>query len=445
VSRILYLDLIGGAAGDMLMAALVDAGAPLEAIRAAVAALGLDDVVVETKEVRSAGLRARQVDVIVRGELADLAFLVGDAGHTHLVGVPELRVTGATPAARGGLAPHLAGHAAAEGAAARAHGHRRYVDIRTRLESAPGLGVRARAIALQAFRWLAEAEARAHGVAVEAVEFHEVGADDAIADVVGVATAIEALAPDEIVVSPVPVARGLVRGAHGPIPLPGPAALEILLGVPLAETPLVGELVTPTGAALLRALATRFGPVPSMIVDAVGTGAGHKVWPDRPNVVRALVGRRAPEVERVDGELVLEANVDDLSPQHVPGLEAALLAAGALDVWATPTHMKKGRPGLVVGVLAPAGLRGALEQVLFRHSTTLGVRAHAVTRTRLARRERVVETVYGPIRVKVADRPDAPPLQQPEHDDVAAAARAHGTSERVVWEAALAAAWRAEG
>jgi len=200
-------------------------------------------------------------------------------------------------------------------------------------------------------------------------------------------------------------------------------------------------------------LGLRLGPLFGKKLERVGgpvTAAGllSSVRDHEPQVVLVRVDGPSSELTRAIELTMAEYPVAMLLVAAGGGprqAAMALLAAGALDVWATPTHMKKGRPGLVVGVLAPAGLRGALEQVLFRHSTTLGVRAHAVTRTRLARRERVVATAYGPIRVKVAERPDAPPLQQPEHEDVAAAARAHGTSERVVWEAALAAAWATEG
>lgn len=441
--KVLYLDLVGGAAGDMLMAALVDAGASLDRIRAVIADLGLERVEIHTKLARPAGLRARQIDVIISGELADREYLPAEAAaeaEAH-----ALRITGVRSVP--GEHHHARGHdrhAHAHGDHAHGHGdhaaHRPYRDIRAQLESA-ALPPRTRAIALAAFQHLAEAEARAHGVDVEAVEFHEVGADDAITDVVGVATAIDELAPDEIVVSPVPIARGLTRGAHGPIPLPGPATLHILTGVPLVETPLRGELVTPTGAALLKALATRFGPIPSMTIDAIGVGAGHKSWPDRPNVVRALLGRSETTTRwTTDHECVVETNIDDMLPQHFADLERALFGAGALDVWSTPIAMKKGRAATQVSALVARALVDAITHAFFSHSTTLGVRVVPVERRRAERAMIEVETPFGLVRVKQSPGAGGSQRSMPEHDDVAARAEAHRVPQRTVWDAALRAA-----
>jgi pyridinium-3,5-bisthiocarboxylic acid mononucleotide nickel chelatase len=405
--KILYLDLIGGAAGDMIFASLVDAGASLELARASIAELGLREVVVETRVVQSAGLRARQIDVMIHGELADQE--AHDHEHHH----------------------HDEHH----------HHHRSYREIRELLRVS-GLAAKVKDIALDAFRRLAEGEARAHGVEVEEVVFHEVGADDAIADIVGVATLIAELSPDEIVVSPVPIARGLTQGAHGPIPLPGPATMHILLGAPLAETPLKGEMVTPTGAALLRAIATRFGPIPSMTVEAIGVGAGHRSWPDRPNVVRALVGKSdRRELLWTDDECVIEANIDDMSPQHFAPLERALFGAGALDVWSQPIQMKKARIGVLVSALAPRRLSEALSAVFFAHSTTIGVRVFSVARLRVERRIEEVETPYGKVRVKLAWRSVGPEQAMPEHDDCERLAAEAGLPISVVFEAAQRAAW----
>jgi uncharacterized protein (TIGR00299 family) protein len=469
--RVLYWDLVGGAAGDMLLASLIDAGASLERVRHTVLGLGLGHVEIHTKEARPAGLRARQIDVIIRGALADREYLPEEAARE--AEAHALRVTGRAPDARPGRAPahghthdghththdghththdghthtHV-GHTHTHVGHTHTHdghsAHRPYRDIRAMLERAE-LPARTRTLALTAFRHLAEAEALAHGVDVEHVEFHEVGADDAIADIVGVACALEELAPDEVIVSPVPIARGLTRGGHGPIPLPGPATLHILTGVPLAETPLRGELVTPTGAALLRAAATRFGAIPSMIIEHVGVGAGHKSWPDRPNVVRALIGRlTSSEVWQTDHECVVEANVDDMPPQHFAELERALFALGAADVWLTPIHMKKGRPAVTVSALVARELLDAATHAYFTHSTTLGVRVTRVERRRAAREMVEVPTPYGAVRVKRAPSAEGRARLMPEHDDCAARAEAHGVALRVVWEAALAAALQAE-
>lgn len=443
--RVLYWDLVGGAAGDMLLASLIDAGASLERVRRAVLGLGLGHVEIHTKEARPAGLRARQIDVIIRGALADREYLPAEVARE--AEAHALRVTGRAPDARLRRASaHTHDGHTHDGHTHDVHaGHRPYRDIRAMLERAE-LPARTRTLALTAFRHLAEAEALAHGVDVEDVEFHEVGADDAIADIVGVACALEELAPDEVIVSPVPVARGLTRGGHGPIPLPGPATLHILTGVPLAETPLRGELVTPTGAALLRAAATRFGAIPSMIIEHVGVGAGHKSWPDRPNVVRALLGRlTTSDVWQTDHECVVEANVDDMPPQHFAELERALFSLGAADVWLTPIHMKKGRPAVMVSALVARELLDAATHSFFTHSTTLGVRVTRVERRRAAREMVEVPTPYGAVRIKRAPSAEGRARLMPEHDDCAARAEAHGVALRVVWEAALAAALQAEG
>ena len=404
--RVLYFDCVGGAAGDMLLAALLDLGAPAAAIRAAYGDLGLDDVRLEIATDHPAGLRALRVDMMVRGELADQH----DGGWVPLTTLPS-------------DAP--GGH------------HRPYSAVRARIEVA-SLPEPARVVALEAFRRLAEAEARVHGVDVETVQFHEVGADDAIADVVGVAVALHALAVDRVVVSPLPLGRGSVRGAHGPIPLPAPATLAVLEGVPIVETDLSGESVTPTGAALLRAIATDFGPLPSMTIEQVGVGAGHKTWPDRPNIVRAVLGRADAGSGRRADECVVEANLDDMLPAHVPDLIDALLEAGAIDAWAEPIAMKKGRPGHRVSALVSRASREAVVNVFFRHSSTLGVRAHDVERALLPRRLVSVETRFGTVRVKVSDRPGGAVRCVPEHEDCRAAAAVHGASVLEVHEEALA-------
>ncbi len=400
MSRVLYLDLVGGAAGDMILAALVDAGAPLDRVREAVASLGLADVSIVEVPAHSAGLRAKQIDVLIGGRPADT-----EHGHAH---------------------DH--------------HAHRPYSVVRGMIQAA-ALPARARTIALEAFLVLAKAESAAHGVAIDDVVFHEVGADDAITDIVGVAIAIDALAIDEVVVSPVPMARGLTQGGHGPIPLPGPAVLQILTGAPLQETALDGELVTPTGAALIAALADRYGALPSLTLERVGVGAGHRSWPDRPNVVRAILGVRAPRgAWSTSTEVVIESNLDDMNPEHFGALERALFEAGAIDVWSRPIQMKKGRQGTLVSALVQHTIKEAIANVFFDHSTTLGVRVHDVERLRIARRVETVNTRFGPVRVKVADRPSGPQIV-PEHEDCERLAREAKVPIRLVYEAALEAAW----
>lgn len=408
--KVLYFDLVGGAAGDMLLGALVDAGASLDAVRAAVTALGVQ-VELRERTVYPAGLRARKVDVVLGG---DGHAPVDDDGHDH---------------------DHV--HVHDHGAV----GHRPYRVIRDMI-GASTLAAGPKAIALDAFHRLALAEASAHGVDPDDVEFHEVGSDDAIADIVGVAVAITDLAVDRIVVSPVPIARGLTRGAHGPIPLPGPAALSLLEGAPLQQTPLRGETITPTGAALLAALCDEWGPIPSMTLRKVGVGAGDRAWPDRPNVVRAMIGDAA-EADGLESaeDLVIETNIDDMTAEHLAILQDRLLDAGAIDVWSHDVSMKKGRQGRVVSALCRATAAGAVTRAFFVHSTTLGVRTHAVRRTRTERHVETVATEFGDVRVKVAQRPDGPSIAAPELDDCEALARDKGTSVRAVHEAAQRAFW----
>lgn len=431
--RVLYLDLVGGVAGDMLMAALLDAGASFEAVQAAVNALGLEGIELRLNEVSPAGLRALQLDVMVGGVLADSVPVPG--GHDHLVLDAHDHDHGH---------PHDHGHGhdhSHDHDHGHHHGHRPYREVRDLIQGA-ALAARVKDRAQDTFRRLAEAEALAHGLALEDVVFHEVGADDAIVDIVGVCAAIESLQLARIVVSPPPLGRGLTRGGHGPIPLPGPATLHLLKGVPTAQTALVGETVTPTGAALITALADAFGDAPSMILESVGVGAGHKTWPDRPNVVRALVGRAVADSATASMEdCVIEANLDDLSPELLSDLEAALFAAGALDVWMTPIHMKKGRPGITVSALARRTLQAVLTEAFMNHSSTLGVRVLQVGRLRADRRMQTVQTPYGEVRVKRAPRSLGSDLVAPEHDDCARLAAAAAVPVRVVYEAALKAAW----
>lgn len=415
--KLLYLDLVGGAAGDMILAALLDAGVPLERVQRALEVLELPGVELRVERAFPAGLRALRADVWINGRLADLP--------------PEQELPPQPALAHGHDHDH--------------HTHRPYRVVRAMLESVP-LAARVKSLALAAFHVLAVAEGEAHGVPADDVVFHEVGSDDAIADIVGVAAAVAELAPDEIVVSPVPLGRGLTRGAHGPIPLPGPATLSILRGVPVYGTELRGETVTPTGAALLRVMASRFGPAPAMTLDRIGSGAGHREWPDRPNIVRAFVGASAaPGVLESAEERVYEVNLDDMTPAQVAVLERALFEAGAVDVWSQPIGMKKGRSGLLVSALARSSLDVLITSVFLTHSTTLGVRSVPVMRARAERRIVAVDTPYGSVRVKVSPRPAGPALAVPEHDDCERLAREHQLPLRAVSEAALRAFWSRPG
>jgi uncharacterized protein (TIGR00299 family) protein len=402
--KLLYFDLIGGAAGDMLMAALIDSGLALSIAQDAVSAV-VPDLKISESKTQSAGLRARRIEV---------------SGTLKIKRAQQRSLLSAE-------SEHVA--------------HRPYRVVKDLVERS-GIEPAIKTRALAAFHLLAVAEGQVHGVPPEEVEFHEVGSDDAIADIVGVSALIHALAPEEIACSPIPMARGLTRGGHGPIPLPGPAAMEILRGVPLEGVDLQGETITPTGAALLRANVTRFGNVSKMIVDHIGIGAGTKSWPDRPNIVRVFVGRsQSVQMLEVDEDCIVEANLDDMSPEHVAVLTTQLFRAGAIDVWTAPIAMKKQRSGVLVSALVRRTMKEAIAAAYFQHSTTLGVRVTNAGRIRIERTIEEVETPYGRVRVKLSVRGAGPPQVAPEHEDCERLAEKNSVSVRAVFDAALYAVW----
>ncbi len=421
----LYLDCFAGIAGDMTVAALVDLGVPESVVREALAALPLGGYSIAFERVK-------------RGALAGLKFRVvvdGEAGHAH------------AHAHAHGDSHHRHGEQGI------AHSHRHYREIRAMLVGAAiGDGVRGRALAM--FDRIARVEAKLHGVSVEEVAFHEVGAIDSIVDIVATAAALDWLAPARVIARRVPLGRGTVHTAHGLLPVPAPATLELLDGAEVEDGGAEVELTTPTGAAIVAATVERFGALPPLTVAAVGWGAGDRELPDRPNLLRAIAGRSAveqpafaglaeTEVEAGAGEraVVIEANLDDLTPELAAPLIEALLAAGARDAWLAPVVMKKGRPGLLVGALADPERRAAVEAALFRDSSTIGVRAHAVERTVLPRRIVEVETPFGRVPVKVAGGGEAINAA-PEFEACRALACQHGVPTKRVWAEAIAAFYR---
>ena len=292
------------------------------------------------------------------------------------------------------------------------------------------------------FARLAAAEGAVHRVPADEVHFHEVGALDAVADVVGAAAGFAALGLDALHCSPVAVGSGTTRGAHGPLPVPAPAVLALLAGAPVLAGAVPHESTTPTGAALLATLVTGWGPLPPMTLDRVGTGAGGRDPAEAANVVRLVLGRPAGSAADASGVLLLEANVDDLDPRVWPGVLEALLAAGALDAWLTPVLMKKGRPAHVLSALAPLPAAPAVRHVVLTQSSTIGVRERAVDRTVLDRREDVVEVRGHRVRVKRALLDGEVVNSSPEWEDVAAAAAATGVPAKLVLAEAVAAAAR---
>ncbi len=387
-----WIDASAGIAGDMLLGALVDAGADLAVVQAAVDAVVPGSVRLDAAEVTRAGQRATKIAVEVITE--DLP-------------------------------------------------HRRWATIRDRLVEAP-ISTPVRDRALATFARLAEAEATAHGIAVDDVHFHEVGALDSIADVVGVSAALADLGVTTLSAGVVAVGSGRTRAAHGDLPVPVPAVVRLSVGwrVQAGGT---GELTTPTGMALVATLAERCEDLPAMTVQASGAGAGTKDFPGRPNITRVLLGELATSTgAATEGQtmIILEAGVDDLDPRLWPGVLDRLLRAGAADAWLVPIVMKKGRPAHVLTVLTQPGLATRLRQVMIDHTSTLGVRQHEVTRSALARGWASVDVDEHPVRIKIGH--DATGIRQlnPEFDDVSRVAAATGRPEREVLEQARAAARR---
>jgi hypothetical protein len=315
---------------------------------------------------------------------------------------------------------------------------RTYASVRALLDaSSLADGVRGRA--RKTFLRLAEAEAKVHRTALDDVHFHEVGAVDAIVDIVASAAALDYLGA-EFVVSPLPMGRGFVSASHGRLPLPAPAAVECLAGFDTYDGGRDFEFVTPTGAAIVGAHARRSERWPAMQPERIGWGAGTADLPDRPNVLRAVLGAPSATTSHSPSHSVLEANVDDATGELAANWIEALLAAGALDAWATPITMKKGRPALTISALAPLHRADAVAAAMLRETTSLGVRRHDVTRLERPRTLEHVATRYGRIPVKVAGGPFGPAQMKPEFDACAEAARAHGVPVREVLRAAMAAA-----
>lgn len=319
--------------------------------------------------------------------------------------------------------------------------YRTFRDIRGLLEGSP-LPASVVARAVHVFSRLAAAEGAVHGLPADEVPFHEVGAVDSIVDVVGSVLALHLLAVDEVHCSALPLGDGFVDCAHGRIPVPVPATLRLLLGVPVGPAPpgVRGELVTPTGAALAVGLASAFGPPPEMTLRGVGTGLGGRRLGPVPNAVRVLLGERREGNPGEEQVFILSANIDDMSPQLLGPLIDVLLSEGALDAWIAPIHMKKGRPGSLVSALVAPDRRGAVAAAILRETTTLGVRCAAATREVLPRALARVETPYGPVRVKLSGRAGVGWNRAPEFDDCLALARARGVPVREVHRAAVVAA-----
>ncbi len=425
--RIAYLECFSGVSGDMFLGALLDAGVPARVLEETVAALQVGARLEISRVVRS-GISATKVDVWVDGE-KDMPReeYWEKKGHEHAHGHS-----------------HDGGHGH-EDHAGEHHGHehshphgRGLTEIRE-IIGRSGISETAKKTAIAIFEALGAAEAKIHNTPVEKIHFHEVGAVDAIVDIVCAAVGAEALGVDEIVCSSLNVGGGTVNCAHGTFPVPAPATLELLKDVPLYSSGVQAELVTPTGAAIVKTLARRFAAFPEMKIEKSGYGAGSRDFPGHPNVLRLTIGEAASTLAAKTASetvTVLEANLDDLNPQVFGYVMDRLLEEGALDVFAMPVQMKKNRPGSLLTVLCKPEDAGKLTQLIFTETTTLGVRRRDEMRQTLARRWENVHTKWGEVRIKIASMNGTITNYAAEYEDCRRIATEHRVPLKTVMQEA---------
>ncbi len=383
--KLAYLDCLSGISGDMTLGALVDAGVPLDTLQAGISSLGLPHCELVAEEVTRKGFRATKV---------------------HVRHEPE-------------------------------HAHRHLHHI-TDMIDASALSAKQKDLAKRIFTRLGEAEAHVHGTTLRKVHFHEVGAVDSIADIVGSAIGWDLLGVDRIICAPVPTGHGNITIAHGRTSVPAPATAELLKGIPLATSPVEAELTTPTGAAIVATLAADFGPLPAMAIQQIGCGAGDKDFAEQANILRLIVGQTDAGTG-TDQVCVMETNLDDISAEVIAHCTERLLAAGALDVFSAAIQMKKNRPGTLLTVLCEAAKRIELETILFQETMTLGIRRHSAERTKLARENHSVETSWGTVQGKLARLPNGQQCFSPEYEACRTIAVEKQVAVREIFQAAQAA------
>ncbi len=389
MKRVLYLDCVGGAGGDMILSALISVGAPFELIEQGLSSIPVGEYSIKTWKEKRFGVEGLRLDVEFPAKQP----------------------------------------------------HRGFSDLE-RLITASSVPDPVKETAIRVFSALADAEAAVHGVPKEKIHFHEVGAVDAVVDVVGSCLALSLLQVDEVVVSPLPLGGGIIKAAHGPLPLPAPATVELLKGIPSYGVDIQGETVTPTAAAILGTVATRFGGFPFMKAEKVGYGVGSREWETRPNVLRSVIG--VTEEGESDYVMMLETNLDDMNPELYGPLMEKLFEMGALDVSLIPAYMKKNRPGVIIHALVrPFHLDQALD-IIFRETTTIGVRYYKVERRTLPREIVSIETRYGSVEMKKVVTPDGRVSHYPEFESVKKVAREKGIPVKEVYRAAEAAVFEAE-
>jgi pyridinium-3,5-bisthiocarboxylic acid mononucleotide nickel chelatase len=384
--KIAYFDCFAGISGDMTLGALIGAGADADRLRKGLAGLGVDGFAVEVGRRMAGPIEATDVRVIL-----------DDHHHPH---------------------------------------HRRLGDILKIIQDAD-LSERVKQTAGGIFTRLAGAEGKVHGHSPEEVHFHEVGALDAIVDIVGTALCLEMLGWPRVVASPLPTFHGYAKGAHGTFPLPAPATAELLVGVPWRKLDIEGELVTPTGAAIIRQIASGFGALPAMKVERIGYGAGKSTF-GIPNALRVMIGEETAAASPAESVTVIETNIDDLNPQFYETAMERLFAAGALDVFLTPIQMKKNRPGTLLSVICDADKAESMAEIVLAETSTFGVRISRWDRICLERRWKEIATEFGTIRIKIGAKNGRTITASPEYEDCKRAAAEHGVPVRRVHETALA-------
>ena len=384
--RTLYFDCFAGASGDMILGAMVAAGVDPATLREQLSLLSVDGFSINFETVTRSGLSATYARVESKDE----------------------------------------------------HKHRHLSDIKKIIESS-GVSDAAKKLSSDIFTRLAEAEARVHNELIEYVHFHEVGALDAIVDIVGAAICFDLLQIDRFVCSPLHVGSGTIEMAHGRFPVPPPAVAELLKGVPFYSSDIQGELLTPTGAAIITTVCKEFGPIPQMIADVTGYGAGTRQYKDFPNVLRVMIGETEANTANAERLSMLETNIDDMSPQLLGHVMERAFDNGALDCYFTPVQMKKNRPGVLLSILCERDRKQELMNFLFTETTTLGVRSYEVERRALRRSLVRVETQYGPIDVKVAHLNGRVVNEMPEFEQCRAAATKAGVAVKIVEDAVRAA------
>ncbi|MGA2897636.1 MAG: nickel pincer cofactor biosynthesis protein LarC [Acidobacteriaceae bacterium] len=442
--RVGYIDCFAGIAGDMLLGALVDAGVPTQVLEDATAALGLG-ASLRIERVDRSGIACTKVHVLEGDHLAEAHAEMAEAhGHGHEHSHKHEHAHAENEAhAHGHSHSHEHTHDGVTHTHEHSHAHGRSLSAIRRLIHDAALAEPVKQTAIRAFELLGHAEAKIHNVPVEEIHFHEVGAVDAIVDIVAASAGIHSLNVAAWHSSAINVGGGTVVCAHGTFPVPAPATADLLRGLPTYSAHVEQELVTPTGAALLRAIDPIFGPQPAMRVERIGYGAGTRNSKEFPNVLRVSVGE-ASETETVTGVncetvTVMETALDDLSPQVLAYVAETALARGALDAMLTPVIMKKGRPGTLLTVLCNPADSAALERLILTETSTLGVRIRQERRTCLERRHIPVATEYGEIRIKVGTLDGETMNAAPEYEDCRAAAARHKVAIKQVQQAAIAA------